>query len=157
MILYRNAETSDLPEIQTFTDFWLSGRGKRKKEPGAVDDCFISTGQHRGYLRLSTVLLAYDENKLVGWAVKHHNGSLIHLLVAYPYRGKGIGSEMLRILDPQLVRSKSDQSSGNPAPFYVKHGYEKIRSETSIPTFKKPRVRKRPLRNIDIFVKKTTC
>ncbi len=155
MTVYRKAQMSALSEIQSFVDYWLSGRGMHEKAAGAVNDCFISTGQHKGYLRSSTVLLAYDENKIVGWAVKHRNGSLIHLLVAYPYQGKGIGTTMLRILDPPLVRSKWDQSSGDPAQFYVKAGYKKIGNETSRPTYKTPKTRKAPHKNIDIFVKKT--
>lgn len=150
------AQFDDLHEIQTFTDYWLSGRGLQKKELGAVNDVFISRGQHKGYLRISTVLLAYDDKKLVGWSVKHRNGTLIHMLVAGPYRGKGIGSEMLRILDPPLIRSKTDQTTGNPTPWYESRGYKKISTATSIPTFRKPKRRRSPLNNVDILTRKTS-
>ena len=48
---------------------------------------------------------------------------MIHLLIAADQRGKGIGKEMLRQLNPDIIRSKSDQMTGNPASFYEKNGY----------------------------------
>jgi len=156
MITYRKAELSDIQTIQNFTDFWLAGRGKRQGVPGSSNDCFISTGQHIGYLKKSTVLLCFDNEKIIGWAVKHYNGSLIHLLIAAPYRNQGIGSTMLRMLNPPRIRSKTDQSTGNPTPFYEKFGYEKVRSETSRPTFYIPKKRRTPQKNIDVLEKKTT-
>lgn len=156
MIHYRLATYEDLSEIQRFTDFWLSGRGLRSKVPGAVNDCFVTTRQHKDYLRLSTVLLAFNDKELIGWSVLHHNGTLIHMLVAGPYRGKGVGTEMLRQLDPPLIRSKTDQSTGNPTPWYERHGYKKIGFSTSIPSYKKPKTRQGAFNNIDVLEKKTS-
>lgn len=156
MITYRPAIFADIPVIATFVDFWLSGRGKRSGVQGAVNDFFVSKGQHAGYITRSTVLLAFDCNTLIGWAVKRPNGSLIHMLIAGPYRGKGIGSTMLRILNPSTVRSKTDQSTGDPTVFYLKHGYQISHTETSISSYRKPARRKSPLNNICVLKKKTS-
>ena len=55
--------------------------------------------------------------------------SLIHLLVHPDCRGHGIGKEILKKLNPQVIRSKSDQSTGDPTGFYLRNGYEITREE----------------------------
>jgi GNAT superfamily N-acetyltransferase len=143
-IFYRVAVPDDLAIIRDFTDYWLSGKGYAAKIPGAGHDYFIPTQQHIGYLQCKTTLLALDQTKLIGWAVRQRDGSLIHLLVASNYRGRGIGAHLLELLTPTTIRSKSDQSTGNPLDFYLQHGYEKT-SDVKIGKHK----------NIDILVKKT--
>ncbi len=117
MLRYRDATLDDLKAVSYFTDFWLSGRGKRVKEFRAVDDCFISPSQHKKYICKYRTFLCIDTFGIVGWAVVEPSGTLIHLLVGACYRGKGIGRTMMSLLSPKFVRSKSDQSSGNPIGF----------------------------------------
>lgn len=116
--LYRLAELTDLDQIVPFVDHLLAGH-----------DFFCPRGQHISYFKYKTILLSFDQAKLIGWAVRQRNGSLIHLLVDPGYRGKGIGSHLLNLLEPTLVRSKSDQSTGDPIKFYEKHGYAKTSDE----------------------------
>ena len=40
------------------------------------------------------------------------------------YRGRHIGGELVKRLQPDYIRSKSDQSTGDPTSFYKKLGYE---------------------------------
>jgi len=115
---YRPAILSDLDPIISLVDRLLAGR-----------DFFCPRGQHIGYFKYKTIVLCFDENKLIAWSVRQKNGSLIHLLVDPDYRGKGIGGHLLEVLQPLLIRSKSDQSTGDPYPFYLKHGYEKTTDE----------------------------
>lgn len=128
---FRDATIEDLKAVSRFTDFWLSGRGKRLKALGAVDDCFISPSQHKKYICKYRTLICLDEVQLVGWAVIEPSSTLIHLLVAGNFRGQGIGRQMMQILSPKFIRSKSDQSSGNPIAFYKWFGYEIVRTEQS--------------------------
>ena len=124
-VFYRIAVPDDLNIIRNFTDFWLSGKGYAARIPGAGHDYFIPTQQHIGYLKVKTSLLAFIRERLVGWGVRQRDGTLIHLLVASDCRGRGIGAQILKLLSPIAVRSKSDQSTGDPLNFYLKHGYEK--------------------------------
>ncbi|GAH62083.1 unnamed protein product [marine sediment metagenome] len=128
-IKYRNATMEDLPAIVRFVDYWLTGGAEKDKVPGATHDFFVPYGRQKNYLAKYDVLLAICERAIVGWAVKTNRNILIHLLVAVPFRGKGIGGEMLRILSPEVVRSKMDQKSGDPADFYMKYGYYKLSCE----------------------------
>jgi len=128
-IKYRNAVMEDLAAIVRFVDYWLTGGAEKDKVPGATHDFFVPFGRQRKYLERYNVLLAICERVIVGWAVKTNRNILIHLLVAVPFRGKGIGGEMLRILSPEIVRSKMDQKSGDPADFYMKYGYYKLSGE----------------------------
>lgn len=123
MIKYRLANEPDLPAIISFVDFWLKGEGLTDKVPGSAHDYFVPAGRHLKYVTKYTTLLALLENCIIGWAVKTHKGVLIHLLVAGTFRHQGIGSKMLELMDPETIRSKMDQSAGNPAEFYAKHKY----------------------------------
>lgn len=126
MLTYRRAVLGDLKELCKFTDWWLAGRGKRQGVTGAVDDCFITPGQHRKYICRYLTWVCCDGYKIVGWAVVERSDTMIHLLVASNYRGKGIGTMLLSYLSPRFIRSKLDQSSGNPIGFYEKLGYRKV-------------------------------
>ncbi len=124
-IKYRLANETDLPAIVSFVDFWLKGEGLTDKVPGSAHDYFVPAGRHLKYVTKYTTLLALLENCIIGWAVKTHKGVLIHLLTAGTFRCEGIGSKMLKLMDPETIRSKMDQSAGNPAEFYKKRGYVK--------------------------------
>ncbi|GAH98833.1 unnamed protein product [marine sediment metagenome] len=124
-IKYRLAHESDIPAITAFVDFWLAGRGLADGVPGSAHDYFVPAGRHLKYVTKYTTLIALVENCIVGWAVKTHQGVLIHLLVAGTFRHQGIGSKMLELMKPGTIRSKMDQSAGDPAEFYAKRGYTK--------------------------------
>jgi len=152
MIVYRPARIDDLDPISHFTDWWISGRGKARNVPGTVNDCFITKKQHTKYIEKYVTMLAFRGVFIVGWAVKANNDTLIHLLVAGPHRGKGIGKAMVLILQPKFVRSKSDQSTGNPIGFYEKLGFTKMRSEKGKARFNFDSKRSLKASNIDVFV-----
>jgi len=122
-IEYRRARESDLPAITSFVDFWLAGRGLADGVHGSAHDYFVPAGRHLKFVTKYTTVIALVENCIIGWSVKTHLGVLIHLLVAGTFRHRGIGSELLRQQDPDLVRSKMDQAAGNPAEFYENLGY----------------------------------
>lgn len=127
MLNYRQAVLGDVKALCKFTDWWLAGRGKAQGAAGAVNDCFVSPGQHRKYVLKYKTWICCHDNYIVGWAVVENSNTMIHLLVAGDYRGCGIGSKLVLILSPRLVRSKLDQSSGNPIGFYAKLGYRKVK------------------------------
>lgn len=128
-IKYRKAAMEDLAAIVRFVDYWLTGGAVSDRVPGATHDFFVSRGRQEAYLAKYDVLLAICERVIVGWAVKTNRNILIHMLVAVPFRGKGIGGEMIRRLAPEIVRSKMDQKSGDPADFYMKQGYYRLSCE----------------------------
>ncbi len=151
MLIYRNAAIDDLKVVSRFTDYWLSGRGKRLGISGAVDDCFISPSQHKKYICKYRTFLCIGADEIVAWAVVEPSSTLIHLLVAGPWRGFEIGRQMLYLLNPKYVRSKSDQSSGNPRSFYEKLGYQLVRTEKSRSRLDIDVVRPNRKANIDVL------
>ncbi|MFZ2149265.1 MAG: GNAT family N-acetyltransferase [Sedimentisphaerales bacterium] len=148
---YRRAGINDVERICKFVDFWLSGRGMKKGAPGAVNDYFVSVGQQRKYVKKYTTLIALLGDEIVGWAVMEPAGTLIHLLVKGDIRGKGIGKKMVQILEPKTVRSKSDQSSGDPIGFYEKIGYRRVERVKSMSRLDSDEVNPGRVENIDIF------
>ncbi len=139
---YCEAKVEDLHAIYSFVDFWMSGGGLADGVTGAGHDFFVPLGRHQAYLKKYKVLLAKYGGEIVGWAVKTKKGVLIHLLVAGTFRAQGIGGRMLELMQPDVVRSKFDQSAGDPGPFYIKHGFVKQQGE-----------RQGKKKNIDIFFK----
>lgn len=124
LIEYRKAADSDLDRIAKFADYWLGGKAKSDHIPLAGKDFFIPIGQHKDYLRKQEVWLALCCGDIVGWSVKTVKGVLIHLLIAATFRGQGIGTELLRLSNPATIRSKWNQSSGDPRRFYERSGFE---------------------------------
>jgi GNAT superfamily N-acetyltransferase len=124
-VLYRTANPDDLNTICSFTDYWLAGKAYSQGIVGAGHDFFIPKSRHQDYLRKYTTVLAFLQSQVIGWAVRQRDGSLIHLLVSADHRGQGIGKQLLKMLDPTIIRSKSDQSTGDPLKFYMKAGYKK--------------------------------
>ena len=124
-IIYRPATLDDMDSICHYVDYWLSGLARRDGLQEGGKDYFVPRGRHEGFITKDShnVLLAIDTNHIVGWAVTTRKKSLIHLLISGEMRARGIGKEMLRILDPDIVRSKIDQSTGDPTPFYLTQGY----------------------------------
>ena len=152
MLVYRDANIDDLKEVSSFTDFWLSGRGKRVNAPGAVDDYFISPSQHKRYVCKYRTFLCLDDDVLVGWSVIEPSGTMINLLVAGNRRGEGIGKAMMNLLKPKYVRSKSDQSSGDPRSFYEKMGYRVLEQVQSRSRFDIEKLRPNRKANVDVLI-----
>lgn len=147
----RRATLDDIPALRKFTDFWLAGRGRRVRAPGAVNDCFISPAQHRKYIVKYSTSLLFQEELLIGWAVIQHDGSLIHFLIAGSHRRQGFGKRFLLSLCPKKIHSKADQSSGDPGGFYKHLGYHKTRSIQSKSRLDIDKIRPNRKPNIDIF------
>jgi len=150
----KKAGLTDIALIMEFVDWWLTGKGKSFGIPGATHECFISPSQHMRYVEKYDVRLLYFEDHLVGWSVVDTKGQLIHFLIAGTFRGIGLGSAFLQEIQPQTIRSKSDQQTGNPEEFYKKNGY--VYSHSVQPRcrfrffYEKPQKKK----TIDIFEKK---
>lgn len=129
-ITYCKATLNDVPNLCSFTDLWLSRRKKIPGLPKPAGDYFVTPLQHLQKIKYGTVWLAKDDTKIVGWGAMGKNNSLFYLLVAPTHRGRGIGTHLLILLNPSTVRSKQDQSSGNPINFYLQQGYKLIESNT---------------------------
>lgn len=155
MLVIRKASLDDLDLVSCFVDWWLSGRGKSKGVVGAVNDYFISKGQHKKYIVKYTTWLCFDALELIGWAVVEPSGTLINILIAGKRRGDGIGRAMMDHIRPKFVRSKSDQSSGNPLGFYEKLGYELVDKVKSRSRLDIDRIRPSRNKNIDVLELKT--
>lgn len=123
--LIRLADGKDLDEIVSFVDYWLRNGALSEGVEGGVNDYFIPRGRHADYIRKYNVWIAVRNKRIIGWLVINLNKTMIHLLIAAPFRGYGIGSAMVRLSCPDVIRSKTDQSTGNPKKFYEKCGYKR--------------------------------
>lgn len=69
------------------------------------------------------LLLATANAQIVGVALTAGPRILTNLLVHPLYRSVGIGTALLKRVDPDAVRVKVDMSTGNPTAYYVSHGF----------------------------------
>lgn len=120
---YRKVVPSDFDSVCVFVDKWLSGRAVKE---GGGNDYFVSRAQQREYFAHCHVYLGLVDGEIIAWGVKERTGVLIHLLVNPHYRGQGIGKEMMKRMSPDIVRSKTDQMTGNPKTFYEQCGYKSV-------------------------------
>jgi len=110
-VAIRRAEIRDQYAISKYLDKYL-----RK-------DWFETKEHLYNFLRKETCHVAFDGDKLIGFSVTQRNGIMVRLLIIPDYRGCGIGAMMLKESNPQIIRSKTDQSTGDPSAFYRKHGF----------------------------------
>lgn len=112
---FRAARLRDLVKIARFI------------EEHVRDDVFDSRKRLKSFILREKTMLCFDDNKLIALAVvQRGNDAMIRLLVHPNYRGKGIGKQMIAQLNPQIIRSKTDQSTGDPTDYYTSIGYEAI-------------------------------
>lgn len=142
-IIYRYASLDDLAAICKFVDFWLSGKAAAEGIEHAGKDYFIAKGRHTAYIKNYKVAIAANDDELLGWGVMQRDGTLIHLLISGDYRGYGIGTQLMQLLQPAAIRSKTDQSTGNPNAFYehlgfTEHAHSQIGKHMNIDVLKKP-------------------
>ena len=63
-----------------------------------------------------------------------YNGSTLQNLYVHPeHRRLGVGSTVLRYLNPDMVRAKGNMSQGNPVPFYEGEGYKAVGADPHKP------------------------
>lgn len=120
---YRKVKKIDFDKVTKFVDKWLSGRAIKE---GGGNDYFVSYNQHKSYFKNCHVWIIIDKNEIIGWGVKEKSNILIHLLISAKYRGLGLGAKLLKIMNPDIIRSKSDQMTGDPKDFYIKMGYKTV-------------------------------
>ncbi len=123
-IKYRRGTSSDLNSIIEFIDKNIPDFFMPK---GRIET--IVTGgskKNRWSTKPSIVWLALKDNCIIGVLFMSNSGSLWNLLVHPDYRGKGVGSELMKLAKPKTVRCKWNLSTGDPTEFYEKLGYGKV-------------------------------
>lgn len=95
----------------------------------------------RDKLTHNICLVGYHDGSMVCWASKGPNEVLQNLMVHPDYRGFGIGQQAMEFIGASIIRSKSDQSTGDPEAFYQKNGF----ASTGVVTGRK--------KNINLMVK----
>ena len=117
-LIYRKATQEDLPKIMAFVDIFL-------RRDWLVRRAYLMTN-----LEKYDIWLVFDKEKLIAWAIAGgKKRTLWNLLVHPKYRGFHIGQILVEKLKPEIIRSKSDQSTGDPTMFYEKIGYRLIASK----------------------------
>ncbi|HUX14467.1 MAG TPA: GNAT family N-acetyltransferase [Spirochaetia bacterium] len=116
-LIYRRATEKDIPRILGFVDIYL------RKDWLVRRDYLWST------MHTDETWIVTDKKRVVAWATVGRAGrrGLWNLLVHPEYRNRGIGRTLVQRLKPDYIRSKSDQSDGDPAAFYARLGYETIK------------------------------
>ncbi len=115
-LTFRRATQDDIPKILAFVDIYL-----RK-------DWLVRRAYLVDKMQNDETWVVFDAERLVAWATlgNQKRRGLWNLLVHPHYRGRHIGSNLVAHLRPSYIRSKADQSTGDPTAFYEHLGYEVI-------------------------------
>lgn len=63
-----------------------------------------------------------------------YNGSTLQNLYIHPeHRRLGVGTAVLSLLNPEVIRAKGNMSQGNPVPFYQQNGYQAVGADPHKP------------------------
>lgn len=106
------ATEKDIPFILGFTDIFLRR------------DWVINRGYLLSNLKNGTILLARQNDKIVGVGIAKNNKTLYLLYVHPKHRSQKIGYKLLLELKPKIIRARINQSTGNPVPYYERLGYK---------------------------------
>lgn len=119
--VFRFLDPGDLPDLISLID---SAAFRR--------DAFIPRGQAQSWLtrKQHRVLGAFvrrgrtrSGRVLVGFAVESNASRLDNLWVQGRFRRRGVGRELLFLLNPAQVRAKMDTHTGDPTNFYERCGF----------------------------------
>ena len=126
--LHRRADQSDHGEAISIR--WARGRGEDLLALREFVDRHLRADwfEREAVLRDKLIrghisLLGFHGEILVAWACKSLQDVLQNLLIHPAYRGAGIGQRAVALMAPQIIRSKSDQSTGDPESFYRRSGF----------------------------------
>lgn len=121
----RPALAADVAGIVSLLDTEL--RGKDWFCPRGIVRRWVTGENTDGWRRRpGRVVLAESGSHIIGVAIASRRSSRLYtLVVGQPWRGKGIGSALLRAVQAREVRVKRDMSTGDPASFYAQHGYRR--------------------------------
>jgi len=89
------------------------------------DPGFLPSGMIRDKIGRQQVIVAESDVGILGIAVTNGE-TLWNLVVHKEHRNKGIGSKILKSIDPKFVRIKCSGGFPNPTDFYEKNGYHKV-------------------------------
>jgi GNAT superfamily N-acetyltransferase len=123
MLYLRQCGPLDAPQLQAWADATLH------------KDYFFKKGHFHALCRqpetqVYGIAWAPDPSctrqQLIGLAITGHGTTLFNLYLDPFWRSQGIGTIVVSILQPEVIRSKSDSDAGDPTAFYQRLGYKVI-------------------------------
>ena len=89
------------------------------------DDFFFRRGHLKAVLERETndVFAVLHGGEFVGIWIEYEGSVLQNLYIEPAFRKLGIGSALVEFRRPLAIRAKTDMTSGDPVPFYARHGY----------------------------------
>ena len=100
------------------------------------DPGFLPSGMIRDKIKRGNVVIAETEERILGVALTNGK-TLWNLVVHKKYRNRGVGTALLKSIDPKYVRIKNNGGLPNPTDFYKKNGYRSLGLVSSAATKKK--------------------
>lgn len=112
-LIFRKAVDQDVAKILAFSDIFLRR------------DVLIIRQYILNNIKRGDVWLVLDGEKLCAFSMSGYKtkSCLWNLYVHPKYRKRHIGGMLIEHTKPQIIRSKRDQVTGDPTPFYEKMGY----------------------------------
>lgn len=123
LIKLHRCTVDDTEAISNWCDVFLAG------------DYFIRKGHMLNLVKnplIGVGAIVIDES-IAGFVAMYKGTTLQNLIIDPQYRGMGIGSALIAMLQPAVVRCKTNMLAGDPTAFYEQNGFVKVAPDSGRP------------------------
>jgi GNAT superfamily N-acetyltransferase len=122
IMLHRCTE-ADTEAVSNWCDVFLAG------------DYFVRKGHMLNLIRnpVVRVCAVIIDEVIAGFVAVYKDTTLQNLILDPQYRGQGVGSALIAVLKPTVVRCKSNMLAGDPTGFYEQNGYVTVAKDVGRP------------------------
>jgi len=120
IVLHRCTE-ADNEAVSNWCDVFMAG------------DYFVRKGHMLNLIKnpVIRVCAVIIDHSIAGFVAVYKDTTLQNLLIDPQYRGMGVGSALIAVLQPSVVRCKTNMLAGDPTGFYQQNGYVPVVQDAS--------------------------
>jgi len=122
-ILLHRCTIADTEAISNWCDVFMAG------------DYFVRKGHMLNLVKnpVIRVCAVIIDGSIAGFVAVYKDTTLQNLLIDPQYRGMGVGSALVAVLKPTVIRCKTNMVAGDPTEFYERNGYVAVAQDASRP------------------------
>jgi len=122
-IVLHRCTVADAEAISNWCDVFMCG------------DYFVRKGHMLNLVKnpVIRVCAVVIEDCIAGFVAVYRDTTLQNLLIDPQYRGQGVGSALVAVLKPTVIRCKTNMVAGDPTGFYESNGYVGVAQDPSRP------------------------
>jgi GNAT superfamily N-acetyltransferase len=122
-IVFHRCGVEDTEAISNWCDVFMAG------------DYFVRKGHMLNLVRNPVIRVGaiIIDGCISGFVAVYKDTTLQNLLIDPQYRGMGVGSALVAVLKPTVIRCKTNMVAGDPTGFYESNGYVSVAQDPARP------------------------